>query len=84
MHFDDFLLLLLLLRDINEEEWQKLLEEELKTTEQCLGKNPKSYGAWHHRDWVFQVIPNPPYKEELELCDRYFQLDERNCESYFF
>lgn len=33
----------------------KLFENELLLTQEALLANPKSYGAWHHRFWTFQV-----------------------------
>lgn len=63
----------------NEESWSEVLQSELKMVETCLMKNHKSYGAWHHRCWVMENFPNPPWAAELKLCDSYLKLDERNC-----
>jgi hypothetical protein len=30
------------------------LEKELELAAECILKNPKSYGAWHHRRWLFE------------------------------
>ncbi|KAM9211346.1 geranylgeranyl transferase type-2 subunit alpha [Leptosomus discolor] len=45
----------------------------------CLGVNPKSYGAWHHRGWVLRRAPSPPpAPAERALCDRLLASDPRN------
>ncbi|XP_064295760.1 geranylgeranyl transferase type-2 subunit alpha [Phalacrocorax carbo] len=45
----------------------------------CLGVNPKSYGAWHHRGWVLRHAPAPrPAPAERALCDRLLAADPRN------
>ncbi|XP_059690590.1 geranylgeranyl transferase type-2 subunit alpha [Gavia stellata] len=45
----------------------------------CLGVNPKSYGAWHHRGWVLRRAPvPPPAPAERALCDRLLAADPRN------
>ncbi|KAM6228614.1 geranylgeranyl transferase type-2 subunit alpha isoform 2-T2 [Spheniscus humboldti] len=45
----------------------------------CLGVNPKSYGAWHHRGWVLRRAPTPPAAPaERALCDRLLAADPRN------
>lgn len=62
----------------NEDSWSEVLQSELKMVETCLMKNHKSYGAWHHRCWVMENFPNPPWAAELKLCDSYLKLDERN------
>ncbi|XP_068245709.1 geranylgeranyl transferase type-2 subunit alpha [Palaemon carinicauda] len=64
--------------DDDDEAWTKLLTGELSMVESCLMKNPKSYGAWHHRCWIMKKFPSPPWNSELELCNRYLKLDERN------
>lgn len=30
--------------------------EELGLAADCIRKNPKSYGAWYHRQWCFEVM----------------------------
>ncbi|CAK5081741.1 unnamed protein product [Meloidogyne enterolobii] len=56
----------------------KLLDKELKLTQECLMKNPKSYSSWHHRFLVVSQHPKINYKEELALCDNALALDCRN------
>ncbi|XP_066064710.1 geranylgeranyl transferase type-2 subunit alpha [Chamaea fasciata] len=52
---------------------------ELSFVAQCLGVNPKSYGAWHHRSWVLGQAPAPPGgREDLALCERLLAADSRN------
>ncbi|XP_021239088.1 geranylgeranyl transferase type-2 subunit alpha [Numida meleagris] len=50
--------------------------EELSFVGRCLGVNPKSYGAWHHRAWVLRSHPQPG--AERALCDRLLEADPRN------
>ncbi|XP_077029181.1 geranylgeranyl transferase type-2 subunit alpha isoform X1 [Agelaius phoeniceus] len=52
---------------------------ELAFVGQCLGVNPKSYGAWHHRGWVLAQGRAPPAgREDLALCERLLAADPRN------
>eukprot|EP00730_Choanoeca_flexa_P000180 TRINITY_DN10083_c0_g1_i2.p1 TRINITY_DN10083_c0_g1~~TRINITY_DN10083_c0_g1_i2.p1 ORF type:complete len:512 (+),score=104.29 TRINITY_DN10083_c0_g1_i2:71-1606(+) len=55
-----------------------ILASELEFATACLQKNPKSYGAWHHRRWVLSVHPEPLLEHELGLCTKFLSLDERN------
>lgn len=61
------------------EQLTKLYDAELSLTEYCLKINPKSYCAWHQREWVLTTRLDPDWKKELMLCDQYLKLDERNC-----
>ncbi|KAK7086553.1 hypothetical protein SK128_010526 [Halocaridina rubra] len=70
--------ILLNMKGEDEEAWTKLLMGELTMVEHCLMKNPKSYGAWHHRCWTMKTFPTPPWAAELDLCNKYLKLDERN------
>ncbi|XP_017584452.1 PREDICTED: geranylgeranyl transferase type-2 subunit alpha, partial [Corvus brachyrhynchos] len=57
---------------------------ELSFVGQCLGVNPKSYGAWHHRGWVLGHAAAPPAgREDLALRERLLAADPRNCESHW-
>lgn len=54
--------------------WMK----EVELTSQCLMTNPKSYGAWHHRQYSLEKMSSPPWEQELVLCDKFLTMDERN------
>ena len=44
-------------------------DEELQLTERALRRNPKSYGAWHHRRWsVRRLGTRADTGHELALC----------------
>lgn len=59
-------------------EFQAMICQELPFTENCLRINPKSYGSWQHRIWALEESPNSDWSNELRLCDKYLELDERN------
>ncbi|KAI1722715.1 protein prenyltransferase alpha subunit repeat domain-containing protein [Ditylenchus destructor] len=61
-----------------DESLTKLFNDELDVTKEALFKNPKSYGAWHHRFWICKNHPKPDYKKELELCEKALSIDGRN------
>ncbi|XP_028041725.1 geranylgeranyl transferase type-2 subunit alpha [Bombyx mandarina] len=62
----------------NIEEMSQVYNAELHLTEYCLKINPKSYCAWHQREWVLLTRDDPDWQKELELCNTYLKLDERN------
>ncbi|XP_072936684.1 geranylgeranyl transferase type-2 subunit alpha [Epargyreus clarus] len=62
----------------SDEEMSKQYDDELRLTEYCLKRNPKSYGAWYQRQWVLLTRPDPDWKTELDLCQKYLKFDERN------
>ncbi|CAH2104600.1 unnamed protein product [Euphydryas editha] len=62
----------------SEENISKLYDSELNLTEYCLKINPKSYCSWLQREWVLTTRTDPDWKKELELCNIYLKLDERN------
>jgi len=59
-----------------------MISKELEFGEFCLKANPKSYGAWHHRCWLMELTNFSRVKDELALCSKYLELDDRNCESF--
>ncbi|XP_029095214.1 geranylgeranyl transferase type-2 subunit alpha isoform X1 [Monodon monoceros] len=60
------------------EELATLVKAELGFLESCLRVNPKSYGTWHHRCWLLGRLPEANWAQELELCARFLEVDERN------
>jgi geranylgeranyl transferase type-2 subunit alpha len=65
----------------NLDSFQKLCENELQLTANCLKVNPKSYCVWHQRSWIIECMPFPNLQLEISLCNQFLELDERNCES---
>jgi geranylgeranyl transferase type-2 subunit alpha len=55
-----------------------VLKSELDLTIAALKKNPKSYCAWHQRQWAV-VFFKCSLADELALCQKFLDLDERNC-----
>ena len=69
------------------------LAEELRLGERCLRRNPKSYGAWHHRRWVLRELcraaapaaeAQAVLSRELLLTQQLLQVDERNFHCWGF
>jgi geranylgeranyl transferase type-2 subunit alpha len=55
----------------------KVCTAELRLIEQGLAKNPKSYPAWTHREWVIdQGTTN--LQSEIDLCSKFLGMDSRN------
>lgn len=52
---------------------------ELALSFKALLKNPKCYGAWHHRIWVMDLGATD-VQAELHLCDKMLMADARNCQ----
>jgi geranylgeranyl transferase type-2 subunit alpha len=53
-------------------------ESEKGLTQLALEKNPKSYCAWHHRRWAAE-LGCLDMAEELATCNKFLDLDSRNC-----
>jgi len=68
----------LALVDASSSEKDVLWCKEVELTQQCLMSNPKSYGAWYHRCYSLDQMTKPPWQKELDLCDRFLSMDERN------
>lgn len=60
-----------------------VVPKELEFTEFCLKSNPKSYGAWHHRRWLMKETEFKRVAEELKLCSKYLEYDDRNCMHFY-
>nr|CCA16035.1 geranylgeranyl transferase type2 subunit alpha putat [Albugo laibachii Nc14] len=56
----------------------ELGKEELKLTFEALQRNPKSYAAWFHRQWVLDKNLVENVQKEILLCEKLLDLDERN------
>jgi geranylgeranyl transferase type-2 subunit alpha len=56
-----------------------IVAEELKISAAGIARNPKSYPAWHHRQWVVARHPGAvDFERELGLCGKLLDADERN------
>ena len=55
------------------------VQAELKVSADAIGKNPKSYPAWHHRQWTVERFrTHVDCALELALCGQLLDADERN------
>ena len=52
-------------------------DQELLISSEGIKKNPKSYGAWYHRQWIAERFDIDVTKE-LELCKLFLKEDQRN------
>ena len=52
-------------------------DTELQLTVDGIMKNPKSYPAWSHRQWIIQRF-ECDYEHEVKLCSEMLNLDQRN------
>ncbi|RWS24434.1 geranylgeranyl transferase type-2 subunit alpha-like protein, partial [Leptotrombidium deliense] len=70
--------------ELTQESFEELCSKELDLTSTCLLKNPKSYCVWHHRYWILQIMKNPNWKREIQLCNEFLEMDERNFHCWDF
>jgi len=54
-----------------------ICEAEMSLSADGIRRNPKSYGAWHHREWIIHRF-DVNYSQELELCKEFLRQDQRN------
>ncbi|KAL3316092.1 hypothetical protein Ciccas_005263 [Cichlidogyrus casuarinus] len=66
------------------EQFEKFLKKDLILTYDALKNDPKSYGAWHHRQWVLKNFSAPNFSAEITVCDSALKLDERNFHCWDF
>lgn len=59
---------------------QKLLSQDILLTLQALRQNPKNYSVWEHRKWLLRNLPEPDWRFELGLVNKFLEADARNCE----
>ena len=57
---------------------------ELRWLESMLMSHPKSYWVWLHRQWTCENHPKINWKNELALCTKALDLDNRNCSIFPF
>lgn len=76
--------------DITEENKEEMLpkftevcENELRWLEGLMPAHPKSYWVWLHRKLMMGLHPKPNWRNELALCTRALDLDQRNCIALF-
>jgi geranylgeranyl transferase type-2 subunit alpha len=61
------------------EDITRLLSNEIKFTQECLLKHPKSYWVWSHRKWCYDQLPKADWESELAIVSKMLDLDIRNC-----
>ena len=57
---------------------EEQLKIELEISQTCICENPKSYWAFHHRRWCYELMGIKDVSSEIELCTRLLQVDSRN------
>jgi geranylgeranyl transferase type-2 subunit alpha len=62
---------------------QPLLIQEFKLSADGILKNSKSYGAWHHRQWIAERFTYN-IQSELDLTSQFLQADERNFHCWIY
>ncbi|KAK0423215.1 hypothetical protein QR680_008030 [Steinernema hermaphroditum] len=66
----------------SEEAWEtrvgELCNVELALALEALKKDCKSYNAWFHRFWAFELHPKRDVAAEIANCDMALKLDQRN------
>ena len=60
-----------------------VVAEEFRLTADAILKNPKCYGAWHHRQWVAERFEYDS-TAELELCKDFLCADQRNFHCWIY
>ncbi|CAG8465487.1 9723_t:CDS:10 [Cetraspora pellucida] len=64
--------------DCSEEEKQQKFSSELLFLQEVFRLNPKSYWIFNHRRWCLDNMPNPDWKNELDLVCKMLDMDARN------
>lgn len=62
-------------------ESQQILSQDILLTLQALRQNPKNYSVWEHRKWLLRTMPQPDWRFELGLVNKFLEADARNCSS---
>jgi geranylgeranyl transferase type-2 subunit alpha len=55
----------------------EVVASEFRLTTDAILKNPKCYGAWHHRQWIAERF-HYDTAAELNLCRDFLKADQRN------
>lgn len=91
-------IILELIKNKNQDEMYKFIQNEILQISGIMKKNPKSYALWYHRIWNLrhaaeiekiknlQTIEESILFQEIGLCDKFLSLDDRNfhCWNYRF
>jgi geranylgeranyl transferase type-2 subunit alpha len=62
---------------ISKDVGDSVCNEELNLCKAGILRNPKCYGAWWHRAWIFQRFC-VDVDSEIELCSDFLDMDQRN------
>jgi len=68
---------------IKQENGGEVVATEFGLTSDAILKNPKSYGAWHHRQWIAQRFEYDK-DTELALCRDFLLADQRNFHCWIY
>ncbi|GAA5823785.1 hypothetical protein JCM11251_003293 [Rhodosporidiobolus azoricus] len=71
-----------LLKDVNHESKQRILESDLQLCNASLKLNPKNYSVWEHRKWVLETMPDADWAMEMKMVELYLEKDGRNFHSW--
>ena len=69
----------ILVKLMETEDKESILNYEVKLTTRVLPYNSKIYVVWHHRKWAISQLSHPDWDIERGLCAKMIQQSNRNC-----